>query len=164
MIHANFYNGYLEQIDTATPLSSLLESTLQHLLDTVDGKNDKWWQTPYQKGKWTPLQLVMHLIDVERIYQFRAHSIAAGEQVELPGFDEDAYVESAHANEFAPSKLLEELTQLRKAAQLMFSRFNREKLLRKGIADGKAIDVEALGYILAAHLHHHTQILKNRYL
>lgn len=164
MIHAEFYNRYIEQIDTERSILELLASTLEEFNQMIKQKDSNWWSTSYDAGKWTPKELVMHLIDVERVYQFRAHCIAAGETSEMAGFDENQYVENSNANELDQNHLLDEFRELRKASIWMFKRLNKEMLSTSGKADGKPVDVEALGYIMAAHLHHHTQILKTRYL
>jgi hypothetical protein len=164
MIHAPFYNRYIEQINLDASISELLIKTLEDFEATVKSKDNTWWAIPYEVGKWTPKELVMHLIDVERVYQFRAHCIAVGEKKELPGFDENLYVKNSSAKNIPSDQLIKELQLLRKTTLFMFKRFNDEKLLAIGTADQKPIDVEALGYIIAAHLHHHTQILKTRYL
>lgn len=164
MIHAAFYNRYIEQIDLSTPLSTQLEETWDELNTTLSNRPDSWWVKAYEIGKWTPLELMVHLIDVERVYQYRAHCIAAGEQSELPGFNENEYVSRSQANTMQWKQLVDELYHLRKATQIMFSRFDGGTLSTTGRADGESVDVEAIGFIMAAHLHHHTRILKTRYL
>jgi len=164
MIHAEFYNRYIHQINTEQSILELLTTTLEEFNQVIKQKGSNWWSTPYDAGKWTPKELVMHLIDVERVYQFRAHCIAAGETSEMAGFDENQYVKNSHANELEEHQLLGEFWDLRKASVWMFKRFSNPMLNTSGKADGKPVDVEALGYIMAVHLHHHTQILKTRYL
>ena len=45
----------------------------------------------YAAGKWSIKELVQHLIDTERIFCYRALSIARGENDNLAGYDHDAY-------------------------------------------------------------------------
>lgn len=163
MIHSVFYNRYLNQIDCSLSINQLLVETWQDFESVVKGKNAQWWNTAYAPDKWNPREVVMHLIDVERVYQYRAHCIASGEKGELPGFDENQYVANSHARNVDPELLISEFELLRKTGMLLFSRLNTAQIQRIGNANGHPTDVEALGYITAAHLHHHTQILKTKY-
>src|SRR4051812_3612909 len=45
----------------------------------------------YAPGKWTLKELLQHIIDAERIFCYRALSIARKETVSLPGFEENDY-------------------------------------------------------------------------
>lgn len=46
----------------------------------------------YAASKWSVKQVVGHMIDVDRIFAFRALAISIGEQQPLPGFEQDDYV------------------------------------------------------------------------
>lgn len=118
----------------------------------------------YAPGKWTIKEMLGHMIDTERIMIFRLLCFARGEKAELPGFEEDAYVANAHFKDRTLFSLSEEFAILRKSNLYLIHSLNEEELDRMGTANGKTISVRALTYILAGHVIHHTNIIKERYL
>ncbi len=117
----------------------------------------------YAEGKWTIKELVGHINDTERILCYRLLSFARGEENELPGFEEDNYVKKAHFGERSLLSFGEEFSLQRKANLYLFKSLNETDLSRGGVASGKFITVRALLFIIAGHLIHHTNIIKERY-
>ena len=118
----------------------------------------------YAPGKWTLKEMSGHIIDTERILVYRLTAIARGEQVSLPGFDEDEYVAGAHFADRQLSSFAEEFSSLRKANLYLFRSLTLDDLGRSGTASGKPITVERLLYTIAGHLIHHIEIINERYL
>lgn len=118
----------------------------------------------YAEGKWTLKEMIQHIIDAERIFCYRALSIARGEKQSLPGFDEDEYAANSHANNRDWKSLCDELKAVRLTTVQLFNSFNEADLDRSGIGNGKAITVNALGFISIGHLNHHAQVINERYL
>jgi hypothetical protein len=118
----------------------------------------------YAPGKWTIKEMVGHMIDTERILTYRLLCIARGEKASLPGFEEDDYVANAHFKDRSLFSLSEEFTLMRKSHLYLINSLNEEELNRMGNANGNAISVRALVYILAGHIIHHTAVVKERYL
>src|SRR6476469_1128196 len=52
----------------------------------------------YAEGKWSIKELVQHLIDAERIFNYRALAIARKETISLPSFDENSYAANSGGN------------------------------------------------------------------
>lgn len=118
----------------------------------------------YAAGKWTIKELTGHIIDTERILAYRLTCFARGEQQALPGYEEDDYVANAHFSDRSLLSFADEFTLLRKANLYLFKSFAEEELNRNGIASGRQMSVRALVFIMAGHIIHHTQIIKERYL
>jgi hypothetical protein len=117
----------------------------------------------YAEGKWTAYQVLQHLIDTERIFGFRAVSIARKEQNALPGFDHDAYAAASHQKGKSFHDVLEEWAACRKSHELMFRSFDSEMLQRSGKANGVEFKVIHLAYIMVGHGLHHSSVLMERY-
>lgn len=118
----------------------------------------------YDVGKWTIKEVIVHLVDLERIYSYRALRFARKDPIELPGFDGDRYVLASRANERAVSNLLAEYETVRQATVSMAEGFDEEALAAAGVANGHRVTVATLLYHIAGHEMHHVQIIKERYL
>lgn len=118
----------------------------------------------YAEGKWTLNELIQHIIDTERIFCYRALCFARNDKTELPGFDQDKFVNNDNANDRNYYDLLDEMATLRKSTIQLYKSFSDEALLRLGIASGNEISVRALGYLFSGHQLHHLNVVKERYL
>lgn len=118
----------------------------------------------YAEGKWTIKELLQHVIDTERIFDFRALAFSRKETASIPGFDENSYADNSFANERTWKSLIEELKAVRIATELLFKSFNTDMLNGTGIANNNPITVNAIGFIIVGHLNHHKNIIAERYL
>ncbi|MFD0940409.1 DinB family protein [Pedobacter boryungensis] len=118
----------------------------------------------YAPGKWTIKELIGHIVDTERILVFRLLCFARGEKAPLPGFEEDDYVAAANFADLSLFSFAEEFILLRKANLYLINSLNEDELNRIGNANGKQMSVRSLVYILAGHIIHHTNVIKERYL
>lgn len=118
----------------------------------------------YAPGKWTLKELAGHIIDTERIMIYRLTCFARNEKAMLAGFDEDNYVTNSFFKDRSLFSLSMEFAALRKANMFLIKTLNDEELDRIGNANGKNVSVRALIYILAGHVIHHANIIRERYI
>ena len=118
----------------------------------------------YAKDKWTIKEVLVHLVDDERIYAYRAMAFARNEQEALPGFDENHYIKYADTEFRSLDSILKEYKTVRESTIALFEGFSESALLRIGTADGKQNSVRSLGYHIAGHEMHHFHIIRERYL
>ena len=118
----------------------------------------------YDTGKWTVKDILLHLIDCERIFQYRALRISRNDKTPLPGFEENDYAVQANAKNRSLENMLDEYKSVRKATVTLFESFTEEQFLLIGNASGRDISVRAIGYIILGHELHHIKIIKERYL
>lgn len=88
--------------------------------------------------------ILLHLVDAERIFAYRALRIARNDKTALPGFEENDYVIEAKAEERSMSSLLEEYSEVRKATISLFLNFSEEVLKRLGEASNCSVSVGRL--------------------
>ena len=115
------------------------------------------------ESEWTIKEILVHIIDDERIYCYRALRYARNDTTELPGFEQDDYVPFSRANERDLGEILEEFAAVRKATITFFSSLDNEALLRRGIGSGNMMSVRAAAYHIAGHELHHVQSIKENY-
>jgi len=144
---------------------------LKHLSDNFEKVKNFILSLPEEKlfyryadNKWTIKEILVHIIDDERIYAYRALCFARNEKTKLPGFEQDDYVAFSNANERSLENILREYEAVRQATITLFESFNDEALLREGIANNNKATVRALGYHIAGHELHHIKIIKERYM
>jgi len=118
----------------------------------------------YAPSKWTLKEILVHLIDDERIYTYRALRFARNENKELPGFNQDDFVRFSGANERDLLNILEEYSAVRKATISFFNGLPDEAFRRIGRTNESRTSVRALAYHIAGHELHHLNIIKEKYL
>ena len=118
----------------------------------------------YAEGKWSIKELLLHMIDAERIFGYRALRIARKDQTPLPGFDENSYTPASKASGRTLQSLKDEFAAVRKATDILLSTFDEEQLSQRGTASNHPVTANAIAFIIFGHLIHHKQILEERYL
>lgn len=118
----------------------------------------------YAKGKWSLKELLLHLSDTERVFQYRIAAFLRGDKNELPGFDEELYAKNSFANERSLKSLLAEFQLVRKSSQVLLETANSLALKNLGTANGNQISPETIGKLIVGHNIHHLNIIEERYL
>ena len=158
-----FYRRYIEKV-IDTDILKYLEEQRVNVIDFFNSIDEEKANYRYAPEKWSIKQLLGHIIDTERILTCRALQFARDEQQELPGFDEDDYVKHANFDELSLSTLINEFDSVRKATITLYKSFNDVLMERKGKANGVNFTPLSIVYILAGHIEHHKQVIKERYL
>ncbi|MEP6949083.1 MAG: DinB family protein [Ginsengibacter sp.] len=118
----------------------------------------------YSPDKWTLKEILVHLVDDERIYTYRALRFARNDNTELPGFNQDDFARFSGANERDLHNILEEYDAVRKASITLFNGLPDEALTRVGRTNESMVSVRALAYHITGHELHHLNIIKEKYL
>src|ERR1041385_3809284 len=100
----------------------------------------------YAENKWTIKETLVHIIDDERIYAYRALCFARNDKTKLPGFEQDDYVLYSNANTRTIENILEEYEAVRDATIALFNGLPDDSLLRMGTANNNKATVRALAY------------------
>ena len=158
-----FYHGYISKVKENDLMPALRNSTSE-LFDMLNAIPKEKYEYRYAEGKWTVKDVVQHMIDGERVFTYRAHRFARKDDTPLPGFEENLFAQTAKADKRNWNDLVEEFSALRKASEAMFASFDNDQLEAAGVANERSTYVLGIGYILAGHVLHHCQIIKERYL
>ena len=163
--YAHFYQPYIQVLldNDKGIIENLKDSLLEFELLLSDISVEKQLYQ-YAENKWTIKELIKHIIDAERVFNYRALRFARNDNIELSGFDENHYVTYSNANQRIYQQLFNEFITLRKSTIFLYQSFTSEMLLFQVKASGNYMSVRALGFITSGHLLHHLQVIKNRYL
>jgi uncharacterized damage-inducible protein DinB len=161
--YAPYYQSYIAQVteDEILPVLRSELDALDVLLNKVAPEQETY---RYAEGKWSIREMVGHLIDGERVFGYRAFSIARGEQQNLPSFDQDEYMLTAPYHQIDLEDLLSELRLVRLSNIAMLRNLDEEAWSRTGTANNSPVTVRAIAYIIAGHMRHHMGVLSQRYL
>lgn len=152
------YVGWVPEEDVLQAMTLQREQLAVQLSNIPESQGDVV-HAPY---RWTIKQVIGHLLDGERVFGYRAAHFAVGDETPLPGFDEHLFVDNMPYEHVRLSDLKDELLALRSANLAMFRRFPPAAWLRRGIASGYPVSVNALAYILVGHIRHHMSIVAKR--
>jgi hypothetical protein len=159
--YAKYYENYINK--AGDKIFKILESQVldvRALMSEVPFEKENY---SYAPGKWTLKEVLGHINDSERIMGYRALCIARGEKNKLPGFDENAYVGNTDYSKRSLNDLAHEFGVIRDSNIILFNSFIEKDLNRKGIANENEISVRALIYVIAGHVNHHLDIIRERY-
>ena len=118
----------------------------------------------YQPEKWSVKQVVLHMMDTERIFQYRAFRFSRQDATELHGFDEDQYIANSNSENRNLTQIIEEFETVRKSTLLLFSGMSDEMLDFRGHANGSVVTTRSVGWMIIGHAMHHKAFLKEKYL
>ena len=162
--YKEFYGRYIRKIPGNLRLGILLQENRDEFLQFLEKINPKDLDYAYAEGKWNIAEVLQHIIDVERIFQYRALSIAREPGIVLPGFDHEAYVPTSKANRRKLDDFKNEFTLVRNSGIALYKSFSEEMLLSLGAIRGSDTSCRATGFITAGHTKHHIEIFEERYL
>ena len=158
-----YFQYYIDLNGSENPLTEM-QSNLVETLDLLADIPESKAHYAYEKGKWTVNQLVQHLIDTERIFQYRALTFAREKNAVVTGYDHDVYANSAPAAHVTLEQLVKHFGVLRASSIAMFDLFDESELHSIGTANKIEMTVQQIGLIIPGHVRHHIGVLEERYL
>ncbi len=118
----------------------------------------------YAEGKWTIKEVLLHMMDAERIFAYRALRFARKDSNALLGFDDDEYAMNSDAANRSGQSIIDEYSAQRLSTIELFKNMSDDMYQREGVASGNPMTVSALGYIIAGHEAHHLRVIRERYM
>ena len=157
------FENYVSQVKE-TDLKEALKNQQDIVDNFFEAIPEEKTNTGYAAGKWTLKEVLQHIIDAERIFNYRALSFARKETASLPSFEENEYADNSNANTRSWKSLCDEMKAVRKSTEFLYNSFSDETLNSSGIANNKPTTVLAMGFTTVGHLTHHKRIIEERYL
>lgn len=162
--YSPFYSTYINLIPTgADPIGLLREqpSTLKALLAPL---SDEQALFRYAPDKWSIKEALVHIIDTERIFAYRALRIGRGDKTPLPGFEQNEYVPASGADARPLTDIWAEYDAVRAATVALLTSFPAAAFDHVGTASNGPMSLRALTYILPGHEANHIAVFRERYL
>lgn len=159
----NYIQRYIDQIPSDNWMEEMVNSGAE-TIQIFAHMSEEQALYKYAPEKWSLKELLLHLIDAERIFLYRALRFSRKDQTELPGWDEETYAQNSFADARTLTSLLEEFRAVRQSGIIFFENLNNSALPESGLANGNQISVETLGKLIVGHNYHHLDIIRERYL
>jgi hypothetical protein len=161
--HIEYYSTYIDRVPDGD-IVEILKRDTPETLAFLRSIPESRWDYRYAPDKWSIRQIVGHLTDGERVFQYRAWRFSRADATPVPGFDENPYVANAPFESISMPDLISEFEHMRMASIHLFSGMTEEMMARRGVANGAGVSVRAIAYIIAGHVDHHLDVLRKRYL
>lgn len=158
-----YFNNYIKLVE-GNDIHEIIAKQTPANLKFFESISDDQSLYRYDDEKWTVKEVLQHVIDTERIFCYRALALAREERNTLPGFDENNYGKRAHANNRKWTDLVEEFKAVRNATTFLINSFEETDFKKSGAVSDYQITVGAISFIIAGHVLHHINIIRERYL
>ena len=157
-----YFKTYIRKVENTDFVAVLTQSLAKNLAKLQTLTEDQW-NSRYAEDKWTIKEVLIHLLDTERIFAYRALRISRNDKLPMQGFEQNEYVSYYEVAHRSPASLMEEYELLRRSTISLFKNMSTEMLDRMGTASGGPFSALALGFMIAGHEIHHWEILEEQY-
>lgn len=161
---AKYFDHYLNMAGQQVDLLKSLTDNLNEALDLIAQIPAEKENFAYAEEKWTVKDVLLHCIDTERIFQYRALRLGRNDATPLIGFDENAYAPFAHGEYRTLQSIVDEMIAVRNSTIALFKNFQLENFDFVGQANGHPLSARSAGWIMVGHMKHHLTVLTERYL
>jgi uncharacterized damage-inducible protein DinB len=155
---------YVDLLPADGLLLQHMEENFQLTKSLIVSLPEEKLQFRYAPGKWNIREILVHIIDDERIFAYRALRFARNDKTILPGFDHLAFNLYSGADRRSLENIFDEYEAVRQATITLFNGLDDEALLRRGMAHKNEASVRALAYHIAGHELHHVNLIRKYYL
>lgn len=161
--YGEYYRRYTALVPDGDVLIHL-EQSGRDLRTMIEQLDETALLSRYAEGKWSVKEVLIHLMDCERVFLFRALWFARGDHTPLPGFDEDEWARNSEADGMSKEALIRQHEVIREQTLRFYSTLPDSAWEHRGTANDRSASVRSLAWILAGHEIHHMSILRERYL
>ena len=158
-----YFKRYINLVETEN-----IVVALKNQLTDIEQFFRKWprnkWDHAYAKGKWTIKELIIHMMDAERILAYRELRIARNDATSLPGFDQDEFAPFMNAANRSAESIMSEYRAVRMASIALVKNLDDAALSRIGRASNAPASPLAMAFVIAGHEIHHMNIVREKYV
>jgi len=162
--YPSYAEMYMKWVKKDGSLIQQLEDSLSKTKKLISSLSEQELNFRYRNDKWSTKEVLVHIIDDERIYGYRALAFARNDKTNLPGFEQDEYNINSFTSERTVENIMEEYEAVRISTIKLYNGFSNAALIRKGVANGNQASVRALGYHILGHELHHINMIEDVYL
>jgi len=163
--HAPTYaRYYFERTAGNTQLLDTLKKNKLEIAAFIRSIPEEKIDFQYAEGKWSTKSVIAHIIDTERIFQYRALRLSRKDDSPIPGFEEDWFASQANTDCRTMENLAQEFEIVRESSIQLFHYMTMSMLDFIGTASNQPLTARGAGWIMIGHAVHHRGIITERYL
>ncbi len=162
--YAPFHEIYLKVLPPRLAAGTLLRSSYREAQQLLGSLPEAFGDHRPSPDKWTIKQVIMHLIDFERVFAFRILSFIRADRIALPGFNQDFWMLEVDVSNRTIKDLLKEWKLVRDNTIYLLKQSSEKQSAFMGTASGWKVTPRALFFIIIGHQIHHMNVLKDSYL
>ncbi|SRR6266496_1962343 len=161
--HAN-YQKYFDFVARGDYLNSLRQNSIDTATFFSKLPSEKL-DYKYADDKWTVKEVLMHIIDTERVFSYRALVAARGDDITLRHrMDEELYASNVDVSHRTLESLISEFEAVRSSTQQLFENMTDVQSKRWCNIGTSPMTARAIGYFMIGHVRHHLGVIEERYL
>lgn len=158
------YQKYFDLVAEGNCLDLLRHNSLETIkfFETIPSEKLDYG---YAEGKWTIKELLMHIIDTERVFSYRGLVAARGDTT-TPHYrmDEELYARNVDVSQRTLESLLSEFKAVRRSTEMVFENMTDAQSQFRCNIVSHPMSARAIGYFMIGHIQHHLNIIEERYL
>jgi|SRR5215213_970794 len=160
--HPN-YQKYFDLIPNGDYMDMLEQNKIEtvEFFETIPPQKQTY---RYAEGKWTIKEVLMHLIDTERVFAYRALAAARGDPAPVYRMDEELYACNVDVSNRTIGDLISEFKTVRNATEFLFKNMTDEQSERSCNVVTHPMSARAIGHFIIGHVLHHVAVVRGRYL
>jgi len=119
----------------------------------------------YAAGKWTIKDVLMHIIDTERVFSYRGLVAARGDDMTVHHrMDEELYASNADVSHRTLESLISEFRAVRSSTEQLFENMTDAQSKRWCNIGTAPMTSRAIAYFIIGHARHHVGVIQEKYL
>jgi uncharacterized damage-inducible protein DinB len=159
-----FFETYMSKVPKRGTAQGLLKKTWREGKTLFGSLPPEKADYAYAEGKWTVKQMLLHIIDTERVFAYRILSFMRGDHAPLPGFNQDHWMEHIDVSNRSIADLLNEWKAVRDNSLFLLQQCTAEQSTFLGTASTWKATPRAYFFIIIGHQLHHHEVLRAHYL
>jgi hypothetical protein len=160
--YKSFFDSYVKLLDNGDLIEiySRQEEAVTHMIEKLSDRDADF---RYEKEKWSIKEVLGHLCDSERMFNYWMFCIARNESNPIAPIHIGDYVVQANFAKRPLLQILEDWRSIRKSSLTLLKSLQPENLPNKAIFRDYPTTVLAMACIIPGHVQHHIDILRERY-
>jgi uncharacterized damage-inducible protein DinB len=155
---------YFDRTIGHTNLLHALETNRDKVIEFINGLPEDKADFQYADDKWTVKGVLLHIIETERVFQYRALRFSRKDTTTIAGFEERWYVDHNNNENRQLSDLAHEFEVVRNSTIHLFKHMTASMLDFEGAANNEIVTPRNIAWMIVGHTIHHCDIIKERYL
>jgi uncharacterized damage-inducible protein DinB len=161
--YAAGYQKYFDLVGEGDYLSLLRQNSTDTIAFLEKLPNEKL-DYRYAEGKWSVREVVMHVIDTERVFSYRGLVAARGDTSPHYRMDEELYARNVDVSRRTLQSLISEFKAVRTSSERLYEHITDEESKLQCNVVTHPMTARAIGYFLIGHTQHHLNVIRERYL